>query len=527
MTEQQSPRVADRIDVPGRPVRVTFFEDRAEVLRTGSVRVPSGVSWLRFNAISLVVDDPSATARTSTEGVAITNTRVVRRVRQVAAASPERIEQLEADARGASRAVELARGELSRAELFLAQARRLIEQWAAGIARVPRGGKDAIDEWNRGHEQLCETAEDACKKTSALGEKVYRAQVQETMAGERLREARKSQPRYEATIEVQVQSNSEQVIAVEVSYRTACALWRPEHLARLDSSDGKPKLQLTSFATVWQMTGEDWTDIECRFSTARPARSAAPPLLTEDVIASRRKTEAERRTVVVTAQDKAISTAGLERGVRTVEDMPGVDDGGEALSMNGLRPATIPSDGNPVRIEVRQAELACEVDWIAYPELSEAVHVRATATLSGASPLLAGPVRVGRGSELTGRGRTAFVAAGEPFELGLGVDEGLRVRRTVEEKRETTAVLGTQRINKSVRVFVSNLGDEARGLIVIERFPVSEIEDVQVSVTRHEDAALDERDGFARFMCSIEPGETRTLRLEYRVEAGAKVQLTF
>jgi hypothetical protein len=127
---------------------------------------------------------------------------------------------------------------------------------------------------------------------------------------------------------------------------------------------------------------------------------------------------------------------------------------------------------------------------------------------------------------MVGRGRVGFVGQGEPFALGFGVDDGVRVRRRVEERRETTAVIGTQRILRSVRIFVSSLGDRARQLRVIERVPVSEIEDVSVKLTSAEGATLDERDGFVTFDLEVPAGGTRELQLDYRVEAAARVNLS-
>ena len=119
----------------------------------------------------------------------------------------------------------------------------------------------------------------------------------------------------------------------------------------------------------------------------------------------------------------------------------------------------------------------------------------------------------------------AFVGRGEPFELGFGVDDGLRVRRSVDEKRDTTPVIGTQKVARTVPVYLSNLSDEARKLIVVERYPVSEVDEVKVAVVSHDDATLDPRDGFARWAVTLGPGSTRTLTLVYRVEAAAKVVL--
>src|SRR5262249_39644592 len=128
-------------------------------------------------------------------------------------------------------------------------------------------------------------------------------------------------------------------------------------------------------------------------------------------------------------------------------------------------------------------------------------------------------------ASMVGTGKLAFVAAGEPFELGFGADDGVRVRRRTTDQRDTTPVVGTQKLTRTVRLYLSNLGGEPKQLLVVERVPVSEIEDVEVEL--HTDArhSFDAKDGFARFAVELAAGETRELELQIRIKAAAKVQL--
>src|SRR6185369_1930256 len=113
-------------------------------------------------------------------------------------------------------------------------------------------------------------------------------------------------------------------------------------------------------------------------------------------------------------------------------------------------------------VEVARASVEAKIERVVFPEAAPVAHLRATATLAQAGPLLAGPLRVARGKSLVGLGRIGFVGRGEPFEIGLGADDGVRVRRSRTEERETVAVLGTQKIRRKVEVFLANLSDEPR-----------------------------------------------------------------
>jgi uncharacterized protein (TIGR02231 family) len=178
-------------------------------------------------------------------------------------------------------------------------------------------------------------------------------------------------------------------------------------------------------------------------------------------------------------------------------------------------------------VELETITLPAEVDVIAYPERAAVAHVRALSTLKHRHPLLAGPVWVARGSELVGRGKVPFVAAGEPFELGFGADDGIRVRRRVDEIRDTVPVIGTQKISRKVTVYLSNLSGAPKKLTVTERIPVSEIADLKIELTQAEGSRPEKKDGLVRFDVEVPARGTRELTLSYRLEAAAKVRLPF
>jgi uncharacterized protein (TIGR02231 family) len=502
--------------------RVTFFEDRAEVVRRENLSLAPGVHRVTIEGLALFVDDTSLQAGLPADAPGrVLGAKVLRRTRVHAAATAEEILAIEKDLERARALRVTAEHGLARAQAEESRVGALFDRWTAALERVPRGG---IDPWKKAHDSIAEALTTALDEVAKQSLALDSARLDEQRAILRLKQGRELVPRYEAAAEVQVELQKEtRDLPLDITYRTPLALWRPEHTARLVKNGDKHELILRTTATVWQRTGEEWRDVRCRFSTARPAAAASPPLLSDDVLSLQRKQD---RGVTVEARDEAIATAGLDRGARAVEEMPGVEDGGEPLSFEAARPVTIPSDGRPFRVDLGERRLPCTVDVVVHPEKSEAAHLRATATLSGAGPLLAGPVRLGRGSSIVGRAKTAFVAVGEPFELGFGVDDGLRVRRRVDEERDTTPVIGTQKRKRTIKLYVSNLGGDPRRLKIIERVPVSELDDVKIEVVDSANAHID-KDGIASIEIELPANGNKEISFAYRIEAAAKVRLSF
>ena len=198
--------------------------------------------------------------------------------------------------------------------------------------------------------------------------------------------------------------------------------------------------------------------------------------------------------------------------------------GGEPLTFTARERVTIPSTGEPLRVQIDAVTLPCKVELVAYPELSAAPHLRATATWSASWPLLAGPVTLVRGGELAGRSRTRFVASGDAFELGFGVDPGVRIQRELSSKDTSKKLSRKDRLERTVRLFISNIGDSPRELTLIERVPVSEIEAVEVTLDEDAGGKMD-KDGFLRIPLKLSARQTERRVVRYTVESAGHVNL--
>lgn len=503
---------------------VTLFEDRAEVSRSARVRLPRGRARLRVQGLTLLVDDRSLVAWVEGEAARVVSARVHRAVEDSTTASAEEIAALEVSLDEARDAAQERQARLVRLGARASHLRARVAAWAAAVGGVPSRGEDARAELARAIEGIRAESRTTVEEHAALRRAAQEATTALALAEAKLGIARAKKWRFEATAEIEIDVLEEGEIEVLLTYRTPCALWRPEHQARLLRKGSGWEMSVTSYAAVWQCTGETWRDVRCRFSTARPAKSAAPPVLTDDVLTTRKRTDDERKRIIVEAREQAIDAAGAERS-RDAEEMPGVVDGGEARWLEASEVATLESDGRVARIELGSRTMPCSVERVAWPEVAVAAHLRARATLAGGGPLLPGPVSIARESELVGKSEIGFVGAGEAFELGFGLDDGLRVRRRPVEKRKTTPVTGTQHVEREVSLFASNLSGASRNVSLVERVPVSEVEEVQITVEPQPGMRHEPRDGFVTFELELSPNETREVTLRYRIEAKANVSL--
>ncbi len=303
-------------------------------------------------------------------------------------------------------------------------------------------------------------------------------------------------------------------------YTLPCAVWRPVHRATLQGS----RIRWELSAMVWNGTGEDWASALLVCSTARPGDRATPPSLTDDIV------QASRRGKDVLVEDREETVQVAREGVaRATDDVPGVDDGGEARTFTAADPVDLPSTGLPTLVRLDQWEAEAEVAWRAAPEMSSAL-VRVTHQINGGTrPLLAGPVELYGDSGAVGRTQVGFVPPGEPFDLGWGAYDDVRIDRRVDQSRTDSRLSGRTSHTFDVVVRAHNMGSEVVVACIRERVPVSELTAVTVQKPKVQPVLSKgpDTDGFCEWKLSLQPGQSHELTLSYTVDAASSVILPF
>ncbi|SES88158.1 DUF4139 domain-containing protein [Stigmatella erecta] len=505
-------------------VKVTVLEDRALVERRGEVTLPPGPHPLRVEGLSPLAVDRSL--QVSLSGGTVIGAHVSRTwkeqppegLREPTTALGRRMDALE-------EAVRIAAGDVLRQEARLGVENAARQDVLRAISEEAGAGKAAPDTWHQ-HLALVRTEVTATEEALRQARK-REARVQQELAEAQNAQAHGEQPEKKLLTSAQVEVNHPTggTVTLTVAYLVPCAVWRPAYRATLRPQEGGERVTLECEAVVWQRTEEDWTNVELAFSTARPTLGASPPRLEEDRLFLREKTVQEKQTVEVSVREEAIQSTG-EGGARRTEEMPGLDDGGEALTLKAPHRVTLPSDGAPHRVPLFQFTAPATSELVGTPEHSPLVHRVARFENKGPSVLLAGPVDLVRTSGYVGRAQLAFAGVGERLKLGFGSEDTLRISRQVETKLDTNRLTGRRVRTHFVKLFLSNTGTQAETLAIEERMPVSEVEAVEVELLKDKTKpALPKvnADGIARFELSAPPRSQQTVDFTYTVSSSSKV----
>lgn len=515
---------------------VTVLEDRAQVRREGKIALTQGHNRLALWGIAPVVQDVSLRVEIVAPSGAgrVLDARVRRALRvghkekpEVAGALERRIDEL---VRGYADAAD----EKGRAD---ERAVVIVDMMEKAMSEVP---EDAA--WSLGHPQTWrETWEALSGKARALRgegrgfvEQMHKLAEEIGLLGRQRALLDRPDTSFACVIEIDVDAAASLSAAeLVIEYTVPNALWRPFHTAELKTAEKRAAgLRFSSQAAVWQNTGEDWIDCELSFSTARSSLGHEPPKLVDDKLNARKKDQ----RVVVEAREVAVSHAGLGRGgggggPPVGVSLPGVDDGGDVQTLRSQGKVTVLSDGRPSFIPVFDFESDAITSLVVMAELETAgtgggAFFKSTQQHTGIKPILAGPVELVRSSGFVGTTSTLYVAPGERFALGFGPDHDVRVQRTVDSEEAVDEIDQWKRRTVQVSIFLSNLAADEKQLEISERIPVSEIEQVKVTLVADKTSGAPELNehGMLTWKMALPASGRLRLQLVYVVATAPGVQ---
>ncbi|HJK90412.1 MAG TPA: DUF4139 domain-containing protein, partial [Polyangiaceae bacterium LLY-WYZ-15_(1-7)] len=341
-----SPKSARRtLDAPVR--RVTVMEDRAFVRREVHLDAEPGPLKLRVDVAPVLVDK---TLDVRAEGATLAEARVRReRLHRHTERGDVGLREKLREAIDALKDLEEA---MARDTAELADIRRARELLVSEIGEEVAWGQGDPARWTSDFEAATERAEALRVALAEAHAERDRLRRERDDLSARVRAVATPARDEAAWLDLDLHLEAAGSVAITIGYLVPNALWRPQHRATHVPGEGA-KVRLETHACVWQNTGEDWEDAELAFSTERPSLGVEPPPLETDRLTVKRKAE----HVEVEAREQVVATSGLGRAEAEAPEVPGVDDGGEALELRAAHPANVPSDGRPHRVRLSEAEL--------------------------------------------------------------------------------------------------------------------------------------------------------------------------
>jgi uncharacterized protein (TIGR02231 family) len=371
-------------------------------------------------------------------------------------------------------------------------------------------------------------------------------QVKRTALEQQLNQLRGEGGRSFKSVTVRVAASAAGAADVTLRYAVGGASWTPVYDARVLTSDRA--VQLGYFGLVRQNTGEDWNDVDVTLSTARPSLGGSPPPLYPWIVdvrqflpvAAAAPAGAGGNFKAMRNQNLAVNTQQFTDSASELRLREEVDKDAVALqaeiqtqatsaSFHIPVAATIRSDNAPQRLPITSTRLTAEPEFLAIPKQLKAAFLTAKVTNNSEFPLLAGTLNVFLDDSFVAASALRSVMPGEKFDLALGADEGIAVKRKLNNRftEDTGVMTKSKRITYDYTITLQNNKKTAEKIVVLDQLPVSRNEKIVVKViTPEEREVKPDSEGTLKWTLTLAPGEKRELPLKFSVEYPAELNVT-
>ena len=555
-----SANAASASDESGRGVSsaisaVTVYLDRAVVTRTAALDLSPGTQEIVFANLPAALVDQSL--QVSGRGSAAATILDVSAHQTYVNFTPnDRVKALEDELRGLQRQFRA----LDDRSATLNEQREFVKRMLAastgqiiyplGAATGAGGGtvaRPSLDEWQKLYAYSEETFGKVATELQSIDGQREELNAQKVAREKQLNELRGAGGRGYKTVIVRLAAANAGSLELALAYTVPGASWTPAYDARLRSAERA--VELTYFGIVRQNTGEDWKDIALTLSTARPSLGGGAPELPPWMVNVMRAQkdrgdvvelspyEVSQSTDRRQAFNQAAPAAPLAFGSRLNSE---IMDAASAVTVvqAGVTSATfkiaaatsVPSNNSTQKVAIATAKLPASLQYQATPKLLEAAFLSAATLNSTDYPFLGGAMNTFLDEVFVAASSLRTVMPGEKFELALGADEGIAVkRRIVQRFTEDTGLTNSgKRVTYEFLVTLTNHKKTAERVVFKEPLPVSRDEKIvvklltpaerDVGTTDKTREITREADGKLVWRLDLKPGEKREVTLKFSVE---------
>jgi uncharacterized protein (TIGR02231 family) len=369
-----------------------------------------------------------------------------------------------------------------------------------------------------------------------IDEKIKRLSEKINRLSNQVNEQNELYKRNTSEILVSVQAEAATNAELEVNYVVVNAGWYPVYDLR--ATDARSPVKLSYKANVYQSTGEQWTNVKLKLSTANPSLGGVKPELYSwyldfykpVVYSMQRGDDAKRVRAAAPSMAKVEEAVSMDtemQPTQVVSDF--VSTVQTALNTEfeiGL-PYTVLSASKPTVVDVRNYEMKATYEYSTVPKLDQDAFLLAKATGWEDFNLLPGEANVFfEGTFVT----KTFIdpnSIKDTLAVSLGRDKRIVVKREKLKDFTTRKAIGAnQKDSYAWEVSVRNTKNEPVKIIVEDQVPVSQNSQIEVTVLDTGGARYNKETGKLNWMLLLQPNETKKVSFKYEVKYPKDKQLT-
>ncbi|MFH1868144.1 MAG: DUF4139 domain-containing protein [Candidatus Omnitrophota bacterium] len=332
-------------------------------------------------------------------------------------------------------------------------------------------------------------------------------------------------------IEVLFNSKSDQEVRILATYIAYNARWSP--LYKVDVPLGLDAVSLIMFSKITQQTGEDWQDIKLSISNVIPLKGVGLPALNTwglniaRPIAKRSMARTEFKEKTSEYSDK-YDLAEMSPELPEPHEAEFVQSQKKELPFSFEyempQAITIESKDQETVLPLFSKDIKGAFYHYTAPQITPLTFLICNATAD--KELLAGPLNVYFAGRYVGKTFITEKRPGEDFEISLGADRDIKVKREkIKDKIDETffGKIERQTIVRSMhfKITVENLKEKAAKVKLLDSIPVSmtdkiEVKDIKISL-EPKDRKYQDKEGVMLWELALSPKAKQEIDIEFTI----------
>jgi uncharacterized protein (TIGR02231 family) len=535
--------MADDIKAASKITHVTIYPGAALVTREAQVDVSAGDHTVLFENIVPQIDENTLTVKgQGTAEVKIFGASI--KTEYLTQSSDERVKTLQSQIESAEDEIALQK---NKQEVLKKQKEYLDSVKLFAAAQIPKDlvtKTPTVTDLEQLGAYIGKSFAEALVQDEEIRLKLRDLDRKKEALNRQLEELNAGSQHVKRSIAVDIQGVRAGKLTVMVSYLVNGVNWEPLYDARVNFA--KNQVDLSLFGLISQSSGEDWQEVTLTISTARPSIGGMMPELSSWTLRPWQPPVAMRRQAMAKASLSMESLGGAnyamadkkEDVLNAVPQAPQELEAKTAYAQSEEKGVTavfkitkavsIKSDGSKQRIPITALNLPASFEYASTPKLTTYAYLRSEVENNQSSVLLPGRVNVFLDGDYVGSSVIAkAIGNKEKFDLYLGADEGVTVKRELVEQKSDDVLFGSipspNRTDRySYKIAIENYKNKAITVNVFDNLPISQdekikVKDVKYSVEpSHKD--YKDRKGVVLWNIKLNPQEKKEITYSFAVE---------
>jgi len=499
---------------------VTVYNNGAQLMHHGSVRLPSGTSEIVVNNISGRVNESSIQVSVSA-GVTILAVQFNRDFLNTDAANPE--------VKILNDSIKIVNTELTKTK----NAKTVEEQTLVLLDENRKSGGTST---GTNVAELIKLAEYYRSKSNEIRNTLMAISITEEKQTrklgalqQQLAELRNNPNQQLGQLVLQLMAKENVNANYNITYVTTNANWLASY--DIKAINTSSPLGIVYKGAITQNTGLDWKKVKLSLSTGNPNYNITAPNLNPWFVSTIQPQMRIRGMASPVAESSmlnetvvvAYGTAKKQNvtgSVSTINNYTSVNETQLGVTFDIDIPYDINSDNKPHTVSFKEYQVPAKYKYFAAPRISSDAYLLADVLDWEKLNLQAGNANIIFEGTYTGKSFINPANISDTLSLSMGKDKKILITKEKQEDFSSTKFIGSNKKQLfTYLIKIRNTKKEAIELSLKDQYPLSTESDIEIELLDSSGAVVDKETGILTWNLKIGTNETKTIKLSYSVKA--------